>query len=307
MIKIRSTASILTLILASACSSPDLGPALKDAQSLLDASITQTEASLKARAAVELAEADFTAASAGQRIVDLTSACLIANADLALSVDDCRVKDLAKPLDTSANATQVLLAQSVMRSYFAVLSDLNATTSPADIRAKTTSLFSAFDSFAETQNSAQLERLRLKAQQRGPAIAAITGFAADRARINAMRRIARRADPVLEDLVRGMQPVFLDLGDTTADARLEVTLAFKDYDTAFNAQDVQAQLDAATDLRQKVEALHVSEANSPLRQLYIIRDLHAGILAALNAPASLAELDALTAQIAEIATLLEDA
>jgi len=289
----------------AACTAPDIGPSVADAQVLLEASAKATAAPLKAEAARELQAAEFAAAQRGERIIKLPSSCLQGNVDLANSVGTCRVIEEAKPVDGPVNATQVLLAQSVMRDYFAVLADLNDAKTPADIRKKTAAAFSAFDAFAQTRDSATLARLAETARQRGPAVSAISGFAAEQARLAATRRMVRRADPVLDDLVRGIQPVFLRLGDPVAQDRAKVVDAYAAYNTLVAANNPNAAVRAAQKTKDAVARMHRTEAKSPLRQLYLARDLNAAILAALTANPSLEDFDRISAEIAEIAMLLE--
>jgi len=302
----RRSAASLPLFFAVACTAPDLGPSIKDAQTLLEASIATTEKPLQERAKLELVDAEAAMARTDNRIIALPTNCLRMNADLAVSVDECRIIDRATPLYGPVNATQVLLAQKVMLSYFAVLSDINSATSPADIRSKSTALIEAFDTFSKTQNGDALARLGANATRRGPALSAVAGFAAEQARIRAMRRIVTRADSVLEDLLRGIQPILVQVGDRTAVNREAAINAYAAYNAAKKSGNTAAELRAARETKAAFDRLHNGEAKSPLRQLYLVRDLNAAMLKALQASPSLDEIDKLTAQISEIATLLED-
>lgn len=299
------TMSAALVGLLAGCTTPDLGPSVQDAQTLLDAAAKSTAKPLEAQARRELAQSEAALAETDGRIVSLSPGCLQRlNTDLALSVDQCRVVEHAKPLAGAVNATQVLFAQTVMRDYFAALSELTLAKSPAEIRANANALGAAIQDVSKSRDSAGLARLATKARARGPAVAAVLGFAAEQARAAAMRRTVRQADPVFEELVRGIQPILLDLGDPIADRRAQVVDSFADYETARQSNNPRAAVAAARALKDSMNAMHAAEATSAIRQLYLVRDLHASMLTSLTSP-SLDELEALSAQISEIKTLLE--
>lgn len=294
------------LAFCAGCTAPDLSPQIAQAQALVAATSEQTEPSLSAAAAEDLRVAERAAAERREVFVDLPTGCVARLAtDLSNDVSDCQMRSFALPDDETVNAVQVQQALAAIDQYFVVLLDLATTDAPADIRAKADLLVAALEGSAGTRSTASLQQLAQAAGQRGPAVAASAGFLAERARVMALRRAMKEADGLIDELVRGMQPVLLRLGDPAADARGGVVAARGAYFAAQENGTVDQQVAAAARYRAAVDAMHKSEAQSAIRRLYLVRDLHAAMLRRLTGTPSLAEIESLVAQIAEIKTLLE--
>ncbi|MBO9468209.1 hypothetical protein J7443_23485 [Tropicibacter sp. R15_0] len=291
------------LLLVTACSAPDLSGQITDAQTILNATTKAIGAPLQTRAMTELATAERELAYSNRRVASLPAGCLSRlNSDLAHSVSDCQVISHANLIDGPANAFQVQQALIALTAYFSTLDQLTKATSPADIRTQGDALVASLQNLAKTSDARPVQRVALAAERYGPATSATASFFAEQARIRALRRTIRRADPVIEHLVRGAEPILQDLGDPAAEARFNVVEASIAFDTAQSPED---KLQALARLRLTVDKMHKAETASSVRRLYLLRDLNAAMLQSLKAGSSLADIQASTGQIAEIATLLK--
>lgn len=284
---------------------PELTAQIEDAQMVLADTNQVLEPRLAALAVQELQAAEAAAAQRGDLMIDLTGDCVLASIDLAIDVSDCMVVSNVVPDEGPLNATQTRNAFAALVSYFAVLHDLTTTQAPADIRMQGDAVVAALQEFNANARSDTLDRLAADAARYGPATAAGLGFLAEQARVAALRRTLRRADPVIEELVRGMQPLLQELGDPIADRRQAVTDTYFAVTEATASNNADALLQATAQLREAVSAMREAEAASLVRRLYLLRDLNAAMLDRLSRRPSLTELEQITGQIAEIAVLLE--
>ena len=301
-----SAAITAVAVITSACTAPTLGPQIKDARVILDATVKETGPSLRAEVLKERNTAERLAADNRDVLLSLPTGCLARiSVDLRNDVSNCRLISHASPPESPVSATQVQLALTFMADYFAVLQDLASEESAAGVKASASSLVTALGQFKASGSTQALSSLSRQVERNGPVFVASAGFVANQYRITALRKIMRQADPVLEELVRGIHPVLLDLGDPISDRRDAVIEATGRLDLARTSGTVNQQINAAAALRRSVAEMHVAEAKSPIRHLYLVRDLHGAMLARLNGNPSLDELTALTNTLSEIANLLE--
>lgn len=295
----------VALALGGCATPPDLTAQVEDAQLVLADLSEALGPQLTGLAAAELQVAEAQAARAGTLEIRLSDPCNTINIDAAIDASGCVVLSNAVPDSGALNATQAITALSALSSYFAVVHDLTTTSAPADVRTQGDALVAALRQFDRTENGIPLGRLAAAAARYGPAASASAGFIAEQYRVAALRRTIQRADPVIENIVRGLQPLMLELGDPTEERRLAVTAAQLALDSTDVTRDPNAYLRAAAQLRIAIDRMHAADETSHLRRLYLLRELNAAMLDRLSHGPSLAELEQITGQIAEIATLLE--
>jgi len=291
----------------TACTSPDVSPEISNALSVVQMVSKTTDGPLKAQAALDLQLAEANAAANSKRIVALPAGCVARIADITRNVSDCKVIETALPDDAPVNATQVLAALNVLEDYFTALLDLATSTSPDEVRTKTTALLAAVDTFAKANDGRALDVLQRRVAQRGEVTAASLGFVAKQARRNAVLRTMRQGDRVIKDLVDGMQPVLLDIDGPATQLRSDVITALNTYSTALNDKAPQsAQVDAANAVKGATARMHRAEKQSSIRKLYLVRDLHAAMLARFQGGGDIIQFQTIVVDLTEILTLLED-
>lgn len=292
-------------IAVAGCTAPDFGPTVTETRFLLSETIADARPGLEQRASEEQRQAELAAARERRTIVTLPGDCAARIADsLSVDVSDCQTLAPALPLDGRANATQVLRALTVMEGYFAGLEGLATADSPEAIRTQTAALMAAIGGLGSAGDTSPFARLADRATRDGPVLSATAGFAADQARIAALRRVMQAADPELERLIEVSQTVLIDAGDPALAGREAVMDAFAAYTKAQATGSASDQIRSAQILRARVEAMHAAEAVSPIRRLYLVRQMHGALLTRLLAGPGLDELDRITTQISEINNLL---
>lgn len=304
---IRGVSQIAIAGLVCACTSPDISSSLSASRTLLDTTIADLDAPISARAARELAAAEAEAARNGTVIVSLPPTCIGALPIPEQDVSACEVIPLVLPLDGAVNATQLANALASLDTYFTALNELATNQSPAVIQTRTAGLLSAIGALDDDINSQSLAQLSTRADAIGPAVAATAGFVADQVRINALRRVTRRADPVIEeiiDLASANLRATIDPINEARDAVLDAQLAYRE---AHARGDASGQLAGAATLRRSVTALHRAEAASPARRLHVLRDLHGAMTRQIAAGGDLEDIDRLITKTTEIIALWEAA
>lgn len=294
--------ALILMLITAGCTSPDLSSQISDSLTLVKSSKDTVKDQLSAEAKKELAVAERAKALANQRIVDLPTGCVGAFGDPSLSVDHCEVQELAKPVDNALSATRVLMVYDSLENYFLALQSLAQSTDPDDIKAQSNRLLSAIGDFADTNDSASLDRLQGKISKRKDVAAMTAGFLANQARQKALRDVMEKADLVIEKLVSRVQFKLLD----SVDQRAAAMTAFDAYNDALSDKRPAEQLKAAAKLRTAIAEMHAQEKVSPLRKLYLARELHGAMLSRLTRKQNFDDVEALLIEVTDILIALED-
>lgn len=307
MTRLHLTASVAVLALLTGCAVPDLSSDITQTRTMLANTLRDVKPELDKDAAEDLRKAELVAAMAGRKILLLPGTCVARiSGGPEYDVSDCTLRAVATPLDGPANATQLRAAFVSIARYFGALEALAVSRTADEVKTNATGLLSALGTLKSTGNSERLAKFTALAKRDEPALSAIAEFAVEQQRIVALRRIMIAADPVLEEIVMAAQDVLTELGDTSLAQRTDVLDAVEAYDKAHLSGSANRQLAAAKVLRARIKAMHVSEAKSPIRRLFIARQMHGAMLGRLlNAP-DLDQLLTLSTQIADINTLLEN-
>ncbi|MEM7641556.1 MAG: hypothetical protein AAF366_03415 [Pseudomonadota bacterium] len=287
------------------CASPQLGTDIAQTRTLLAELDAAARPALALDAADDLGQAEAALARQGRAFLVIPDDCTsrISGA-LGTDVSDCTPVSLADEprLDGTVNSAQALALLDKMDAYFAALSALATATTPAGIRSNADKLTIALQDAATAFAGAGLAD---GIAERGPAVAAGLGIVAERIRLAEMRRHMKAAQGVFDEAL----PLLADqIEEVAGDARLhrtEMLDAIGEYERAAASGRADAQIRAARDLRNAARRMHMAEATSPVRRLHQVVRRHRAMLARIDGPPTLEDIDGLTADIAEINTFLE--
>lgn len=281
------------LSVQTACTTPDVSKELAAANTLA----TQTGESLQERLA-PIAKAELKAAEEalirdGGTVIAIEGSCDIAAARGAgLARADCMLLNWADPGAGPVNATAALEAINVVQAYFAALKDLYETSAPSDIATRTDALLAALAQAGSGQ-SMTLQRLAAEAAEHKPVLVKTVGFAAEQYRTSQLRRVVRKADPLLHDLTRTASAYLdTDLDPTLAKAQTALADAREKMLDAQFSGDAARYRQAIADLRTAFDNFKTAEANASAAGLLTLRQLHASLLARLTGGGSPAEIQA---------------
>ncbi|MBA85529.1 hypothetical protein ACSSNL_08480 [Thalassobius sp. S69A] len=303
----KRSLAIVLLCGTAACTTPDLSGQIVQVSKMLDDTVKTTGPALQKAAEAERQALLRQAARSHKTAVTLPKGCRqIIEGELAKSVAHCHIQYHIAPQDRADSPILVSRALVAMQTYFAVLGQIATTDSPDQIKANSASLLGALASAANAGDFAPLTGLHALVEGRGGALSATAGFFADQARIRALRRTIKDADPHLSKLVTNSHELFTQLGDTVKIRRDAVSDSMDAYTLALSQQDTAAQIMAVNKLQKAVQAMHTQEKVSPIRRLHLAYDMHRAMLTRLEGGPSLTELNTLTTQVAAIVTLLEE-
>lgn len=263
----------------AACSVPDVQPNVTAAAELLAVTEGTVRPGLEPLAAAELAEAEDAAMRDGRVIVGLDGTCHYDEAREAGEVTtDCSLIAFARPDDGAVNATTTLDALDVMAAYFTALGALASAESSDEVRARTAALMKALGDLGEGNDSAALDRIAAGAKDRAELVTRTAGFLAAQARIAALRRVVRKADPVIARIVAPAAAFLDQQPGNLPDAQDRLDQAEAGYIAAAGSGNVAEHRAAAADLRDAFAAFKRAEAASPANRLLLLRRFHAELL-----------------------------
>lgn len=283
----------------SACSAPDVTPAIGEATRLLAEMDKSVRPVLEPVADAELAAAEAAAMRAGKQVLGFEGQCdPQAARDAGKVIMECSLVEIALPTDGPVNATQVLMALEVLTDYYAALGALAASQSPGEAKANAEALVAALGDLGD----GRMPTLAALAERKA-LVGKTTGFILEQARYAAIRKVVRRADPVIGELTTtavawldgqpgnlpAAQIAFLDARDRAADAA--------------ESRDLDRQRAANDELRAAYAAMRKTEAQSPANQLLLLRKMHRDLARRLSGPGSPEELLKTLEQVREIADL----
>lgn len=295
-----STLRTLTLAtVLSACSTPDVTPAIGEAAKLLADMDKSVRPVLEPVADAELAAAETAAMRKGKQVLGFEGQCdPQAARDEGKVIMDCRLVEIALPTNGPVNATQMLMALDVLKDYYAALGGLAASQSPAEARANAETLVAALGDLGDGRTPAFAALAEKKAL-----IGQTTGFILEQARHAAIRKVVRRADPVIGELTKTAVAWF-DRQPGNLPAALTAFNDARDRATdAAELRDLDRQRAANAELRAAYAALRKAEAQSPANQLLLLRKMHSDLVRRLAGPGSPEELLKTLEQVRAIADL----
>lgn len=294
---------LASLLALTACTTPDVSPGIGEAVSLLAQTDHALRPTLTPLAAAELSKAQEAAMKSGKTIVELQGDC-----DYTVSrgsgqvLTDCSLRENARPTTGPVNATQMVEALDVLGDYFAALAKLASSASSDEVAARTAGLMDALTAL-DKGDKAGLKQLGQTAADRKPLVVQTVGFVVAQARVAGLRKVVRKADPVIGALTETAVAWLDDLPGGMPVAQARLTDAEEAVTRAALAHDIGRQRAAAADLRGAFAAFKKAEAASPATRLLMIRKLHGDILRRLSSPQSAEELLATVEQVKAIAAL----
>ena len=288
-----------TAILA-ACTTPDLGPGIGEATRLLAATDRELRPVLSPLAAAELAAAEEAAMRRGDLVLGFEGdSDPYAARDEGKVLSECRLVEHARPLDGPVNATQTLLALDTLGAYYAALAALAASNAPDEIAARSAALIDGLNGLSKDLGSGAFAGLGARRDLIGRS----SGFVANQARTAAIRKVVRKADPVIGDLT-ALAVAWLDeLPGGVPEAQAAFVDARGRLLEATEARNLAAQRDATQSLRKAHAALLKAEAASPANPLLMLRKLHGDLARRLSRPGSADDFLKTLAEIRAISDL----
>jgi hypothetical protein len=269
--------SACSLVLLIGCAAPDMTPAIDEARLLLADTNTSLQPAIAPVAAAELAAAEQAAMAEGKVILDLAGDCdfEVARANGRM-VSDCTLVENARPTTGPVNATQVLDAMDALETYFAALGALADARTSAEVGARTKALLDAVGKLDAGKGADGLARIAAAARERSELVGGVAGFVANQARAKALRRVVRRADPVIGRMAE-IAAAWLDTQPGNMPAAQEQLLAAQE--ALILASNPAARATAASELRAAFAAFRKAEAASPATRILLLRRMHAAIAA----------------------------
>ncbi|MEO1455071.1 MAG: hypothetical protein AAFV31_14750 [Pseudomonadota bacterium] len=190
---------------------------------------------------------------------------------------DCRLLNAADPTAGAVNAYSVIQFVSLLEGYFAALSALATTTSTDAIQAQTTALLAALEETGAGRNGA-LGRLGAAAARNKEAAPLVAGALANQFRINALRRVVTRADPIIAE-GGAIAAAFFDTEQSPMRLRqLEMFEAWQRADAASRRGDKGAHRAALDDLKVAHAAFLAADKSSPATAFRTLVRHHAVLL-----------------------------
>lgn len=265
------------LIVLVGCAAPDMSPAIKEARLLLADTDKSLRPAIAPVAAAELAAAEQAAMAEGKVILDLAGDCDVEVARASgRMVSDCSLIENARPITGPVNATQVLDAMNALDAYFAALAALADARTSAEVGVRTKALLDAVGKLDAGKGSDSLARIAAAAREKSELVGGVAGFVANQARAQALRRVVRRADPVIGRMA-DIAAAWLDTQPgNLPDAQARLLDA---QEALILASTPAARAAAARDLRAAFAAFRKAEAVSPATRILLLRRMHAAIAA----------------------------
>lgn len=301
----RHSVSIIVLVALAACATPDITKELTVANELLDKSGKNLRGKLSGKAKQELIALENARFAANEPVVEIVGSCDIAAARAAnLAATRCDLNSLLDPGANETNATAVLQSVDVLDGYFAALTKLASTKSSDDVKKQAGALVGALEKTGSIQ-AESFQKLAKSAKEHGDLVVAVTGFFANQYRVYQLRRVVRKADPVIGRATEIAAAYLDDHDGTLAKAQAELKKANTAVDDAIINENQKAHRAAVVRLRKAHKDFKVKTANASAVGLLNVRQLHADLLKKLNGGGTPAELEATLKEIAEIAKLIK--
>ncbi len=290
----------------AACTVPNVSPGIDAAKTLLSTTDTDLRPKLAPVAAQELARAEQDYVAQGKAIVELLGTCRYEDARTnGMILPDCHLVQSALPDHGPVNATEVLEALDVLSNYFTALAAIASADSSDAVATQTGAVIDALSKLGSGSGSSGLAKIAAFAAANKDQAVTSVGFLAAQYRVAALRRVVRKADPVIDALVQGAV-LYLDArpGGLVA-AEQNMTRAERAMTTAAVAHDAAGQTRAAQDLRTTFAAFHQAAATDPANRLLLLRKLHGDLLHGLTGPQSAEDYLTTLEQIRKIADLAQ--
>jgi len=269
--------------LATACTTPDMEPGITEATKLLSLTGADIRKQLGPAARSEFLAARDGLIRARKAVVRSDGPCDVAAARLSRqSTAGCRLVELADPATGPINASQVIRALDAMDDYFVVLGALADAKSRAEIQTLTKGLLENVDMLGQAKSGGGLARLARQIGQRRDLIQTGSVALVDQYRYAALRRVMRRADPLIEDITVRIASYYdtrasgsLDAGDALIAARAGMVQA--------RTQGSEAEYRRAIeDFSAALQGVITAEAASPVNRLFLLREAHGALLVRLQ-------------------------
>jgi hypothetical protein len=294
-----------TMLFLGACSTPDLSPGIAESARLLEATDKGLRPGLAAQAAQEQAKAELAAMQAGRIVLGLEGDC-----DPAATHNEGRVFSACELLTLAAlpaepvSATQMLAALDALRDYYSGLASLADARSSDEVAAATAGLFDALAQAGKAPGAPKaLADFAASGASRKDLATRTTGFLADQYRLAALRRVVRRADPVIDALTeRAVAWLELQPGGV-GEARKRLSEARLKVLDATGARDLAGQQSATSEMREAFAAFKAAERSSPANQLRLLRQMHAELLARAKSPGNAEDFLTVLEEVRAIADL----
>lgn len=288
-----------------ACSTPDLSPAITEATRLLTATDGDLRPALTIEAAREQAEAERIAMRDGGMVVGLKGDCDPAATQREGRVfSDCELVTLAAPPATPVSATQMLAALDGLRTYYEGLADLADARTSDEVAAATGRLFDTLAAVGNEDGVPEgLAAAAKSAAERKDLVTRGAGFLAEQSRLAALRRVMRRADPIIGTLTdRAVAWLDLQPGGVDEARQLlsDARLALLD---ATEAGDLPRQESETARMRAAFAAFKAAERASPANRLRLLRQMHAELLARSQTPGEAEDFLTVLEEVRAIADL----
>ena len=288
-----------------ACSTPDLSPAISESTRLLSATDGDLRPTLSIAAAREQAEAERSAMRGGGMVVALKGDCDPAATHLEGRVfSECELVTLAAPPATPVSATQMLAALDGLRAYYEGLAGLADARTSDDVATATARLFDTLASVGSAEGVPDgLAAAAKSAAGRKDLVTRSAGFLADQSRLAALRRVIRRADPIIGALTE-RAVAWLDIQPGGVDeARQHLSDARLALLDATEAGDLPRQESETARMRAAFAAFKAAERASPANRLRLLRQMHAELLARSQTPGEAEDFLTVLEEVRAIADL----
>lgn len=273
------------LLAATACTTPDVSPGIKDARSLLADTAKGMRKDLETPARAEFLAAQNALVQQRRPVVRTAGPCAVAAARIeGISTAGCQLVEFADPTGGPVNASQVLAAMDALDDYWTVLAALADAGSRAEIDVLTKGLLDGIAGLANDQPSEALAHLAGRVTERRDLIQKVAGGVLDQHRYRALRRAVVRADPIIGAQTKLIASYYEQRSGNALDASDALTDASNRMEAA-RTQGTPAQYRAAiADYRRAFAAMKKAEARSPVNRLFALRQMHAALRDQLQSP-----------------------
>ena len=187
---------VVTCAALAACTTPDVTGEIEAAQALLSKLRPPLSKQLEPAARADLRAAEQGLINTGQGVLELVNCDLSLDLDAYGLLNDCHLVNAADSTQEEVNAYSVLEYVTALDDYFQALNALAKSDSADAVQAQTTAAFAALAQLGQGRSGAlgQLGAAAARNQDIGTRAA---GFAANQFRINALRRVVTKADPLI--------------------------------------------------------------------------------------------------------------
>ncbi|WP_299706984.1 hypothetical protein [uncultured Tateyamaria sp.] len=187
---------LITCAALAGCTTPDVTGDIGAAQALIFELHPKLNKQLEPVARADLSAAEQGLINSGKGVLELVNCDLPLDLDAYGLLNDCHLVNAASPLQENVNAYSVLAYVAVLDDYFAALSALAKSDSADAVQAQTAAAFAALAHLGQGRGGA-LGQLGAAAARNQDVGSRAAGFAANQFRINALRRVVAKADPLI--------------------------------------------------------------------------------------------------------------